>query len=201
MDLVILASASPRRRELLGALGVSFTVRESRADESLPPGLTLTEALAEVALRKARDVGRTAPAGSWILAADTAVVLGDRVLGKPRDRVEAESFLQALSGVSHRVLTGVGLIGPPGERSVTVATEVRFRPLSEAEIAWYVSLPEPYDKAGGYAIQGSGAFLVAGIRGSCSNVVGLPMAETALLLSDAGLAPWSGAGPQRTAHA
>ncbi|MDW7712305.1 MAG: Maf family protein [Deferrisomatales bacterium] len=200
MSLLILASASPRRRELLDALGVPFEVRESCADETLPPGVPLEEGLAEVARRKARDVAHRSPPGAWVLGADTAVVLRDRVFGKPRDRAEAEGFLRALSGMSHRVLTGVGLLGPTGERSVTVATQVRFRTLSEAEIAWYASLPEPYDKAGGYAIQGSGAFLVAEIRGSCSNVVGLPMAETSALLTEAGLTPWSADPPSRVAH-
>jgi len=200
MSLFILASGSPRRREFLGALGLSFEVRPSHADETLPPGLPLAEALVAVARRKARDVGRTAPPGAWILAADTTVALGERVFGKPRDRAEAEEFLRALSGATHRVVTAVAFLGPDTDRSFSVSTEVRFRSLSEPEIAWYASLSEPYDKAGGYAIQGQGAFLVAEIRGSYTNVVGLPMAETADLLAEAGLAPWCAAAPPRAAR-
>jgi septum formation protein len=191
MSLLILASGSPRRRELLAALGIPFEVRQSRADETLSPHLPLADALQDVARRKARDVANAAPAEAWVLAADTEVVLGERVLGKPRDREEAESFLRALSGTSHRVVTAVAFQGPGVDRCLSVSTQVRFRRLGEPEIAWYASLSEPYDKAGGYAIQGQGAFLVAEIRGSYTNVVGLPMAETADLLAEAGLAPWS----------
>lgn len=191
MSLLILASGSPRRRELLGALGIPFEVRQSRADETLFPGLALSDALQDVARRKARNVADAVPAEAWVLAADTEVVLGERVLGKPRDRNEAEAFLRALSGASHRVVTAVAFRGPGVDRSLCVSTQVRFRRLDEPEIAWYASLAEPYDKAGGYAIQGQGAFLVAEIRGSYTNVVGLPMAETADLLAEAGLAPWS----------
>lgn len=191
MSLLILASGSPRRRELLAALGIPFEVRPSRSDETLSPGLALCDALQDVARRKAREVADAAPPEAWVLAADTEVVVGGRVLGKPRDRAEAEAFLRALSGTRHRVVTAVALRGPGVERSLCVATGVRFRSLGEPEIAWYASLAEPYDKAGGYAIQGRGAFLVAEIRGSYTNVVGLPMAETADLLAEAGLAPWS----------
>lgn len=201
MSLLILASGSPRRRELLGALGIPFEVRESGADETLPPGLPLADALQEVARRKAQDVVGSAPCGAWILAADTAVVLGERVLGKPRDRGESEKFLRVLSGATHRVVTAVAFRGPGVDRSLSVSTQVRFRRLGAPEIAWYASLPEPYDKAGGYAIQGQGAFLVAEIRGSYTNVVGLPMAETAQLLTEAGLTPWSlGQFLPRAAH-
>jgi len=190
MSALILASASPRRRELLSALQIPFRVCPGQADETLPADLSLADGLQVVAQRKAREVARQAPVGSWVLAADTAVVLGEQVFGKPRDRREAESFLQALSGQTHQVLTAVAFLGPPWERTLCTATDVRFRAVTEPQIAWYASLDEPYDKAGGYAIQGQGAFLVAEIRGSYTNVVGLPMAEVADLLDAAGLTPW-----------
>jgi len=200
MSRLVLASGSPRRRELLAALGVSFEVIPGTADETLPAGEPVHRALESVALRKARQVaGRVGP-DAWVLGADTAVVQGERVFGKPKDRVEARRFLEALSGVEHRVITAVALLGPGVSRTVSVATRVRFRRLSQAQAAWYASLEEPYDKAGGYAIQGSGAFLVEAIEGSYTNVVGLPMAETADLLEQAGFAPWAAAARPERAH-
>ncbi len=200
MTSLILASASPRRRELLAALHVPFQVRPAHVDETLPAGLPLAEGLQAVALRKARVVAREAPTSACILAADTAVVLGNRVFGKPTSRVEAEEFLRLLSGREHQVLTAVAFLGTGWERSLCVATAVRFRALTEAQIAWYASLDEPYDKAGGYAIQGQGAFLVAEIRGSYTNVVGLPMAEVTDLLEAAGLVPWTLSDRVRACH-
>lgn len=198
MSRLVLASGSPRRRELLAALGVAFEVIPSRADEALPDGEPLERALELVALRKARDVACRVGPEAWVLGADTAVVTDAGVLGKPRDAVEAKRFLRALSGATHRVITAVALLGPGGSRETSVATRVRFRRVSEEQAAWYASLPEPYDKAGGYAIQGSGAFLVEAIEGSYTNVVGLPMAETASLLEEAGFAPWAApGGPER----
>ncbi len=200
MSRLILASGSPRRRELLAALGVSFEVIPGTADETLPTGEPVHRALELVALRKAREVAARVGPDAWVLGADTAVVQGDRVFGKPRDRAEAGRFLQTLSGAEHRVITAVALLGPGASRTVSVATRVRFRPVSEAQAAWYASLEEPYDKAGGYAIQGSGAFLVEAIEGSYTNVVGLPMAETADLLEEAGFAPWAAAAGRERAH-
>ncbi len=198
MSRLVLASGSPRRRELLAALGVPFEVVPGRADETLPEGEPLHRALELVALRKAREVAGRAGPDAWVLGADTAVVQGERVFGKPRDRGEARRFLEALSGAEHRVITAVALLGPDVSRTLSVATRVRFRRVSEEQAAWYASLEEPYDKAGGYAIQGSGAFLVEAIEGSYTNVVGLPMAETADLLEQAGFAPWAvAAGPER----
>jgi septum formation protein len=200
MSPLILASASPRRRDLLSALQVPFRVCPVQADETLPASLPVAQGLPAVALRKARMAARHAPADSWVLAADTAVVLGDRVFGKPRDRGEAEGFLRALSGQTHQVLTAVAFLGARVESGLCVATDVRFRPITEAQIAWYASLDEPYDKAGGYAIQGQGAFLVAEIRGSYTNVVGLPMAEVADLLESVGLVPWGARVDQAACH-
>ena len=194
----ILASASPRRRELLGALEIPFSVVPSHADETLPEGLTPASAIEAVARLKADEVAARMPPGCWVLAADTAVVLGDRILGKPADRADAESMLGALAGCSHQVITAVALLGPAVTEVFSVATDVRFRPLSLAQVRWYASLDEPYDKAGAYAIQGQGAFLVEAIDGSYTNVVGLPMAEVADHLEAAGLVPW-GIAPVREA--
>ncbi len=188
-SVLVLASASPRRLDLLARLGIPVEVRPSRVDESLPPGRPLAEALEEVARRKAAAVAREV-GGAWVLAADTAVVLGGRVMGKPRGRKEAREMLRALSGRVHRVVTAVALLGPGTDRTVAVETRVRFRRLSEAEIAWYTGLDEPYDKAGAYGIQGRGAFLVESIEGSYTNVVGLPLSETVDLLRSTGLLPW-----------
>ncbi|MHB8767148.1 MAG: Maf family protein [Deferrisomatales bacterium] len=199
MSRLVLASASPRRRELLSALQVAFDVVPSGADEALPPGLAADPALEAVARRKALEVLRRVGAHRWVLAADTGVVLGREVFGKPAGRAEAEAMLRALSGRTHRVVTAVALAGPGPERVLSVSTDVTFRALSEPELAWYAGLAEPYDKAGAYAIQGQGAFLVAAICGSYTNVVGLPMAETADLLAGLGLAPWSDPEPRRAA--
>lgn len=190
MTRLVLASGSPRRKRFLAELGISFEVVPSRADETLPSGLPVAAAIEAVAARKAREVRERGAGSRWVLGADTAVVLGERVFGKPRDRDDAVAMLRALSGRSHRVITGVALVGPGGEHSLAVETEVVFRALSGAQIAWYAASEEPYDKAGGYAIQGRGSFLVAAIRGSYTNVVGLPMAETVDLLDAAGLIPW-----------
>ncbi len=188
MSRLVLASASPRRRELLSALGVAFEVRPARADETLPPGVALGEGLQAIALRKARAAGAD---GRAVLAADTAVAVDGRVFGKPAGRAEARAMLSTLSGREHRVVTGVALVTPAGHQTLAVETRVRFRHLAPAEIGWYANTDEPYDKAGAYAIQGRGAFLVAGIEGSYTNVVGLPMSETVDLLAAEGLVPWN----------
>lgn len=198
---LVLASASPRRRELLEALGIPLIVVPTDADESLPEGEPLHDALEEVAARKARDAARRVPGHPWILAADTAVVTGKHVLGKPRGPAEAESMLRELSGRTHRVLTAVAFRNRGKEKTFTVETGVTFRSLSPAQIAWYVSTPEPYDKAGAYAVQGIGAFLVSSLRGSYTNVVGLPMAETVALLEEAGLVPWARAAEREACGA
>ncbi|RMG85004.1 MAG: septum formation inhibitor Maf [Candidatus Dadabacteria bacterium] len=190
MPNLVLASASPRRRELLASVGIAVEVRPSHVDETLAPGLPLEDALVQVARRKAQAAAGGDP-DAWVLGADTAVVVDDRVLGKPAGRDEARAMLERLSGRSHRVITAVCLVGPGGEdRSIAVTTRVWFRALAAAEIAWYTGLPEPYDKAGAYGIQGAGAALVERIEGSYTNVVGLPLAETLALLRGTGIPPW-----------
>ena len=185
---LVLASQSPRRRELLGQLGLALEVRPAHADESVAPG----EAPRDYVLRVARDKAR-AVSGDVVLAADTAVVLGAEVLGKPADAADARRMLRALSGTTHEVLTAVVVrrTAIRLELDAVVSTKVRFAPLSAAAVDWYVATGEPLDKAGAYAIQGAGGAFVLGVEGSVSNVVGLPLTETAALLRRAGLAlPW-----------
>ncbi len=185
---LVLASQSPRRRELLEQLGFALDVRPARTDEAVHAGEPARDYVVRVAQEKARAVP-----GDVVLAADTAVVLGGEVLGKPRDADDAARMLAALSGTAHEVLTGVCVRRPAIriEASLVVATTVRFARLSPAQIAWYVDTREPLDKAGAYAIQGAGGAFVEGVDGSVSNVVGLPLAETAELLRRAGFPlPW-----------
>lgn len=181
---LVLASQSPRRRELLLQLGLAPDVRPAHVDEAVRPG----EPAREYVLRVARDKAR-AVAGDVVLAADTAVVLRGEVLGKPRDAGDARRMLEALSGTEHEVLTGVCVrrTAVRIEGTAVVSTTVRFARLTPAQIAWYVATGEPLDKAGAYAIQGAGGAFVVGVEGSVSNVVGLPLAETADLLRRAGL--------------
>lgn len=189
---LVLASASPRRREILGQLGVTFRIEPSGMDESMLPG-ELPEAhvvrLAQDKGRQVRERLRDAPERPCVLSADTVVVLDGVVYGKPADDAEALRMLQSLSGRTHRVLTGLALceVGGPFEQSLVLATEVTFRALDQATLHGYVASGEARDKAGSYAIQGLGAGLVRGIAGSYTNVVGLPAAETLELLGRAGV--------------
>jgi len=187
---LVLASQSPRRRELLAGLGLALDVRPANTDEAVRSGERPRDYVLRVAREKARAVG-----GEVVLAADTAVVAGGEILGKPRDAGDAGRMLRALSGARHQVLTAVcvrrNAPGPARERDVVVSTEVRFRPLTDRDIAWYVATGEPLDKAGAYALQGLGGALVEGVEGSVSGVVGLPLAESLALLSELGYPlPW-----------
>ena len=175
---LILASASPRRIELLKRFGLRFQVVPSRLAESPPNGADPLDHAAAQAGRKAGDV-MTLHADDWVLGADTIVVLGHAVLGKPRDEEEAAEMLRMLGGREHRVVTAYCLRHAGRGRAVErrVASRVRFKDLTEGEIAYYVASGEPMDKAGAYAAQGLGAFFVAEIKGSYTNVVGLPLCE------------------------
>jgi septum formation protein len=190
---LVLASQSPRRRELLQSVGLAADVRPARTDEGVRPGERPSDYVRRVAREKAHAV-EAAP-GEVVLAADTAVVLGGEILGKPGDPEDARRMLRALSGRTHAVLTGVHARRPaaPGaegaEDSLLVSTAVRFATLSEAQVAWYAATGEPLDKAGAYALQGVGGAFVRGVAGSVSNVVGLPLAETLALLARLGVAP------------
>ncbi|MDP1829880.1 MAG: Maf family protein [Archangium sp.] len=176
-----LASASPRRRELLSHLGVAFEVAPADLDESLIPGEHAASYVERLARAKARGPG-------LILAADTSVVIDDEVLGKPgTDPILGATMLRRLSGRAHQVMTGIAVSGPTGLNSRVVVSEVHFRKLSNHEIDWYVGTGEGADKAGGYALQGRAGAFITSIVGSPSNVIGLPLAETVGLLRAAGL--------------
>jgi septum formation protein len=183
-----LASASPRRRELLEQLGFRLAIRPANTDESPVAG----EPPRAYVLRVARDKAR-AVEGAVVLAADTAVVLGNAILGKPRDPADARRMLRALSGVGHEVLTGVCVRSGGEEHTAVVAAQVQLDPLTDDQIDWYVATGEPLDKAGAYAIQGLAGAFVRELRGSVSNVIGLPLAETLALLRLARVRlPWEG---------
>jgi septum formation protein len=187
---VYLASASPRRRELLLQIGVTCQVLPVDLDESPEPGESAEHYVGRLALDKARAaltlLGKAER--TLILAADTAVVIGADILGKPRDAADAAAMLRRLSGGEHRVLSGVALIGADGrETSALSESRVRMRRIFDAEIAAYWATGEPADKAGGYAIQGHAAVFVEALSGSYSGVMGLPLFETAALLAAAGV--------------
>ena len=189
---LILASASPRRRELLAQINVHVdAVRPTDTDETALPAELPRDCVRRLARSKTDSV--VAEHTDWVLAGDTVVAVGRRLLGKPRDRVEAETFLRLLSGRRHRVLTSICLRREDRYWQRTVQTVVKFKILTEAEISRYLSSLEWEGKAGGYAIQGSAAAFIPWINGSYTNVVGLPLAETYALLDGAGWKP-SGSG-------
>lgn len=171
---VVLASASPRRAELLGSLGVVFRVAPADVDETPLPGEAPDALALRLARSKAAVVAAGAP-GELVIAADTVVAASGRVLEKPRDAAENREFARFLSGREHEVFTGHALALNGRVESLVVRTGVTFRALTEAEIEWYAATGEGLDKAGGYALQGRGAALVEGISGCWSNVVGLSL--------------------------
>ena len=175
---LILASKSPRRHYLLKKAGLSVTVVPSRIDESTIPVSEPETYVKRIAEAKADDVSIRYPE-SWVIGADTIVLIDGTILGKPKSYTDARQMLQRLSGKTHQVLTGYAVCCREKNRrfSETVKTDVRFKSLSEAEIEWYINTEEPFDKAGAYAIQGIGTFLVKSINGSYTNVVGLPVCE------------------------
>ena len=180
---LILASASPRRAELLASAGYEFDVAPTDVDET--PGVA--ESPESYALRVARDKAiaashRCQDTGGVVVAADTVVVVNGQILGKPKDSADARRMLRLLSSGVHEVHTAVVVRTPAGERAELVTTRVRFVPLDDAEIDWYVASGEPVGKAGAYAIQGRAARFIDRIEGSWSNVVGLPLATVARML-------------------
>ena len=187
---IILASQSPRRRELLGRMGIeNFLVRPAQGEELFDPTLTPAQLVESLSRQKAEEISAGAGPEDLIIAADTVVSIDGRVLGKPRDREDAAAMLAALSGREHTVYTGVTV--RRGGETVTEheATAVRFRPLTEGEIADYVATGEPMDKAGAYGIQDYGALLVEGISGDYFNVVGLPVCRLGRILTRFGVDP------------
>ncbi|KPX20300.1 Maf-like protein maf-2 [Pseudomonas syringae pv. delphinii] len=192
MPSLYLASGSPRRRELLTQIGVPFTVLSAQIDET-PFDLETPAAYVErLALGKAQAGLAALPADqqACVLGADTAVVLDGCILGKPVDQADALAMLATLSGREHEVLTAVALTDRQRSETCVVTSRVRFRPIQPHEAHAYWTSGEPADKAGGYAIQGLAAIFVAGLHGSYSAVVGLPLCETAELLSRFGIPCW-----------
>ena len=186
---IVLASQSPRRRQLLGQMGLEFTTQSPEIDESAFHGRDAQDLVETLSREKARWVARQQTPDTLVIGADTVVVLDGAILGKPRDGAEAEAMLAALSGRDHQVFTGVTLC--QGDRILTQAeeTQVTFRPLTGQEIRQYVSTGEPMDKAGAYGIQGLGGLLVEGIRGDYFNVVGLPVCRLGRMLARFGIEP------------
>ncbi len=193
---LILASASPRRRELLGATGVPFRVIPSRVDEECLPGEEPRRFVRRAARDKGAEVASRYP-GAHVLSADTIVVVGSAILGKPRDRADGRRMLALLSGREHLVHTAVCLLRErDGYRDeALVTTRVRFRKLTGPEIAGYLRTGESDDKAGAYAAQGAGNLLIERIAGSYTNVVGLPMTHVLSMLKRAGIVRVGRSGP------
>ncbi len=184
---LVLASASPRRRELLERVGLALDISPADVDESQLPGESPDDYVVRVAADKARVVAATRP-GAVVLGADTAVVCDGIVLGKPTDTDAAVGMLSTLAGRSHQVLTGVVVLDADGiEHSVLARATVTMAPSTPAELAWYVATGEPMDAAGAYAVQGIGAVLVDHVDGDPTAVIGLPLRTTLDLLRAAGV--------------
>ena len=187
---LVLASASPRRQQLLAQLGLQFEVAPADLDETVLPGELPRVYVERLARAKAASTSSKHP-DAVCLAADTSVVVDTEILGKPASPAEGSAMLRRLSGRSHVVMTGVAVAGPISA-SLVVETKVRFRPLSDAEISWYVATGEGTDKAGGYASQARAGAFIEAMEGSATSVIGLPLAETLALLQRAGVElPWA----------
>lgn len=182
MSQFILASGSPRRRQLLSQLGLEFTVLAPDVDETLLP-----QEPAEVYVRRVAELKAATITKGIVLAADTTVVLDGNVMGKPGGPAEAVEMLSRLSGMTHTVFSGVCSNGPAGLFSEVVRTDVTIAELTPGQIDWYVATGEPLDKAGAYGMQGIGMALVAGLVGSVSNVIGLPLDTAIDLLTRQGI--------------
>ena len=179
---VILASQSPRRKELMGLFHIPFTVRVSDADETMDPNLSAADAVAAVSRRKAEAVPRNAD--DLVIAADTIVVFCGEILGKPKDTADARRMLPLLSGRDHQVMTGMTLLRGDQSRTVTEITDIHFRELSNREIDAYIRTGEPMDKAGSYGIQGGAALFAEKLVGDYYNVMGLPVCRLSQLLRE-----------------
>ncbi len=184
---LILASKSPRRYELLKQMGLDFDVIPSRIEEGIVFEEPPEQHVLRLAEAKALEVGNQYP-DHWVIAADTIVYIDGFILGKPKNREEALEMLRRLSGQEHCVLTGFSVrhFGRGIGDQETVQTAVKMKPLTPVEMEWYIQTGEPFDKAGGYAIQGIGSFMIESIRGSYTNVVGLPLCELIQMLERLG---------------
>ena len=188
MTKIILASSSPRRLELLKTAGFDLEVVKPDCEENVPDGLTPEETVRFLAELKGKTVLNS---GNYedlpVVAADTVVVLENQVIGKPKDRADAEKILSELSGKTHQVYTGVAIFFKGKSSVFSVRSDVTFKNLSAREISSYCDTPEPYDKAGAYAAQGMSAFMVRRINGSFANVVGLPVCEVVEQFQELGI--------------
>lgn len=191
MKTIILASASPRRKELLEKIGLKFEVEPADCEEVVDTALEAHELVQKLSRGKAESIARK-HRNAIVIAADTVVLMGDKILGKPHNQAEAKKMLRALSGKSHVVITGFTIIDTAKRRilSKTVETKVYIRELNPEEIDAYVKSGEPLDKAGAYGIQGLGSVIVEKIEGDYFNVVGLPLSSLAESLKEFGIDVW-----------
>ncbi|MBT3368457.1 MAG: septum formation inhibitor Maf [Nitrospina sp.] len=187
---LILASQSPRRLELLQQITDQFEVVPSSVEEKLDYGLRPEENVRLLARAKAENVAKNYPE-CWVIGADTLVALHQEILGKPVDVSDAHRILSRLSGKEHRVMTGVCVVSPKKTLDTAVTSNVRFKSLTDEEISNYIQTGEPMDKAGAYAIQGKGNFMIREFSGSKSNIIGLPIDELKTLLAKTGFPPTS----------
>ncbi|RWR11145.1 Maf family protein [Siminovitchia fortis] len=185
MPNLVLASSSPRRKELLEKLSIPFTIYSPNADESVDKNLTPSEIVSILAQRKAKNAADQYP-DSYVIGSDTVVAHKEKVLGKPADRESARKMLLGLSGCTHSVYTGVSVVYGESVRTFYEKTDVTFWELSNEEIEWYLDSGEPFDKAGGYGIQGQGGLLVKSIHGDYYSVVGLPIGRLCRVLKHMG---------------
>ena len=186
---IVLASGSPRRKVMLENLGIDFVVIPSNAVEEELPGETPKEHVVRLSIDKAKEVAeREEVNGRWFIGSDTIVLQDDKILGKPANETEAAAMLKSLSGNNHQVLSGYAIIDREEMEVVAdvVSTDVRFRELTDSEIAGYIASGEPMDKAGAYAIQGMGGVFVESIDGSYNNVVGMPLCQVVEVLKRMG---------------
>ncbi len=190
---LILASASPRREEMLRLLGLRFSVLLSNVDEASAAGELPEHYALRLSEMKARAVAGLRP-GHWVLGADTIVTIDGELLGKPQTTGEARCMIRKLSGREHTVITAFTLANSESTEIIqrAVCSQVRFKDVPDDEVEWYVATDEPYDKAGGYAVQGKASFLISEIHGSYTNVVGLPLCEVVEALKELGLLDFRG---------
>jgi MAF protein len=175
---LILASASPRRQELLRFVGLKFKTIPAHVDEDYIEGESPQQHVRRLAQEKAQLIARKYPR-AWVLGADTIVVIDGLILGKPKNKTQAKEMLKKLSGREHKVFTGftIAHVASKIKQTKVIQSAVKFKTISAAELEWYIACDEPYDKAGGYAVQGRGAYFIQSIRGSYTNVIGLPLCE------------------------
>ena len=178
---LVLASRSPRRMELLKEIHPQFEVAPSSIDEVIDIGFRPEENARYIARAKAESIAPNFP-GFWVIGADTLVSMDDEIFQKPEDEKDAERILKRLSGREHMVVTGICVVGPKKTLDKTVTSKVKIKPLTEKEIKDYIATGEPMDKAGAYAIQGKGSFMVRSFSGSKTNIIGLPLDELQTLL-------------------